>query len=174
MMNQDTSAASTQAVLTEDVTGKRIVAAIIDIVVLAVVFVVFAMLFGDSNAETEDSASVSLNLSGGPAIIYFLVVLAYYWLMEAATGKTLGKMMMGLPSAGARRCLYPNEVLHSHLLRIIDGLPFFYLLGSSSWSSSKRKQRIGDMAAGTDRRQGLAPPPFLCIASDVKRWALLR
>ena len=31
MMNEDTSAASTQAVLTEDVTGKRIVAAIIDI-----------------------------------------------------------------------------------------------------------------------------------------------
>jgi uncharacterized RDD family membrane protein YckC len=96
MMNEDTSAASTQAVIAEDVTGKRIVAAIIDIVILAVVFVVFAMLFGDSQAETEDTASVSLNLSGGPALIYFLVVLAYYFVLEAATGKTLGKMIMGL------------------------------------------------------------------------------
>lgn len=149
MMNEDTSAASTQAVLTEDVTGKRIVAAIIDIVVLAVVFVVFAMLFGDSDAETEDSASVSLNLSGGPAIIYFLVVLAYYWLMEAATGKTLGKMMLGLRVQALDGAYTPMKAFIRNLLRIIDGLPFFYLLGLIVMVSSKRKQRIGDMAAGT-------------------------
>ena len=149
MMNEDTSAASTQAVLTEDVTGKRIVAAIIDIVVLAVVFVVFAMLFGDSDAETEDSASVSLNLSGGPAIIYFLVVLAYYFVMEAATGKTLGKMMMGLRVQALDGAYTPMKAFIRNLLRIIDGLPVFYLLGLIVMVSSKRKQRIGDMAAGT-------------------------
>ena len=36
-----------------------------------------------------------------------------------------------------------------NLLRIIDGLPVFYLLGLIVMVSSKRKQRIGDMAAGT-------------------------
>jgi uncharacterized RDD family membrane protein YckC len=149
MMNEDTSPASTQAVLGEDVTGKRIVAAIFDIVVLAVVFVVFAVLFGDSQAETEDSASFNLSLEGGPALIYFIVVLAYYFVMEAATGKTLGKMIMGLRVQALDGAYTPMKAFLRNLLRVIDGLPFLYLLGLLLVVLSKRKQRLGDMAAGT-------------------------
>jgi uncharacterized RDD family membrane protein YckC len=149
MMNEAPTAASTQAVPAEDVTGKRIVAAIIDIVVLAVLFVVFALLFGDSTAETEDSASVNLNLEGGPAIIYFIVVLAYYFVMEAATGKTFGKMLMGLRVQALDGAYSPMKAFIRNLLRIIDGLPFLYLLGLLLVVVSKRKQRLGDMAAGT-------------------------
>jgi uncharacterized RDD family membrane protein YckC len=36
-----------------------------------------------------------------------------------------------------------------NLLRVIDGLPFLYLLGLLLVVLSKRKQRLGDMAAGT-------------------------
>jgi uncharacterized RDD family membrane protein YckC len=149
MINEDTSAASTQAVVAEDVTGKRIVAAIIDIVVLAVLFVVFALLFGDSTAESEETTSVSLNLDGGPAIIYFIVVLAYYFVMEAATGKTFGKMVMGLRVQALDGAYTPMKAFLRNLLRVIDGLPFLYLLGLLVVVVSKRKQRLGDMAAGT-------------------------
>jgi uncharacterized RDD family membrane protein YckC len=35
------------------------------------------------------------------------------------------------------------------ILRIVDSLPAFYLLGFIVVVASKEKQRIGDMAAGT-------------------------
>jgi uncharacterized RDD family membrane protein YckC len=149
MMNEDTSPTSAQAVVAEDVTGKRIVAAIIDIVVLAVVFVVFAMLFGDTEPEDPDAEGFNLSLTGGPAIIYFLVVIAYYWILEAATGKTLGKMIMGLRVQAIDGAYTPMKAFIRNLLRIVDGLPFLYLLGLIVMATSKRKQRIGDMAAGT-------------------------
>jgi len=150
MMNEDTSATATQAVAAEDVTGKRILAAIIDIVVLAVVFVVFAMLFGDTEPVEEDTEGFNLSLSGGPALIYFLVVIAYYWIMEAATGKTLGKMAMGLRVVTLDGTPYSAmKAFIRNLLRVIDALPFLYLLGLIIVVVSKRKQRLGDMAAGT-------------------------
>jgi uncharacterized RDD family membrane protein YckC len=151
MMNEDSSPVSADAALmaVEDVTGRRIVAALIDIVVLVVVFVLFAMLFGDSGTEGEETKGVNLSLSGGPAIVYFVVVIAYYFVLEAATGKTLGKMAMGLRVVAIDGAYTPAKAFIRNLLRIVDGLPFLYLLGLIVIASSKRKQRIGDMAAGT-------------------------
>jgi uncharacterized RDD family membrane protein YckC len=151
MMNEDTSAPSTEAAIQEieNVTGKRIVAAIIDIVVLGIVFVLFAVLFGDTEPKDEETSGINLSLNGGPAIIYFVVVLAYYFVMEAATGKTLGKMAMGLRVIAIEGAYTPTKAFIRNLLRIVDGLPFLYLLGLLVVASSKRKQRIGDMAAGT-------------------------
>jgi uncharacterized RDD family membrane protein YckC len=153
MMNEDTSnttAQAAQAAVAEDVTGKRIVAAIIDIVVLAVVFFVFAALFGDSESSSGDEgASFNVNLSGGPAIIYFIVVLAYYIVLEAMTGKTVGKMLMGLRVVAIDGVYTPGKAVLRNVLRVVDGLPFLYLLGLIVMVSSKRKQRLGDMAAGT-------------------------
>jgi uncharacterized RDD family membrane protein YckC len=114
-----------------------------------VVFVIFAMLFGDTETEGEDTSGVNLSLNGGPAIAYFVVVLAYYFVMEAATGKTLGKMVMGLRVVSTSGPYTPMKAFIRNLLRIIDGLPFLYLLGIIVVASSKQKQRIGDMAAGT-------------------------
>jgi uncharacterized RDD family membrane protein YckC len=151
MMNEDTSAASTDAAVQEieNVTGKRVVAAIIDIVVLGVMFVLFAVLFGDTKPKDEETSGINLSLNGGPAIAYFVVVLVYYFVMEAATGKTLGKMVMGLRVVSTSGAYTPAKAFIRNVLRIIDVLPFFYLLGLIVIASSKNKQRIGDMAAGT-------------------------
>jgi uncharacterized RDD family membrane protein YckC len=35
------------------------------------------------------------------------------------------------------------------VLRLVDGLPFLYLVGFIAMVASKQKQRLGDMAAGT-------------------------
>jgi uncharacterized RDD family membrane protein YckC len=43
----------------------------------------------------------------------------------------------------------PTKAFIRNLLRVIDALPFLYLLGLIVMVSSKRKQRLGDMAAGT-------------------------
>lgn len=153
MMNEDTSPASVEAAqtaITEDVTGKRILAALIDLAVLVVIFVLFSIAFGQSESSAGDEgASFNVNLEGTPFILYCLLVLAYYIGLEAATGKTLGKMLMGLRVVAINGAYTPGKAVIRNLLRIVDGLPFLYLLGLIVMVSSKRKQRLGDMAAGT-------------------------
>jgi uncharacterized RDD family membrane protein YckC len=139
----------------KEVVGKRILAALIDIVVLIVIGVVFALLFGrhtttGSAANGQVSSSASFSLSGAPAVIYFLVDLAYYGVSEALTGQTLGKALLGLRvvKLDGSPCT-PGAALVRTLLRLIDGLPLFYLVGLICIAVSARAQRLGDMAAGT-------------------------
>ena len=148
-MSED-AAAVTSAPLDKAV-GARVGAAIIDIIILAVFFGIMAALFGDSNAKNDDSgASFNLNLTGFPAFIYFAGVFCYYWLLEATRGQTVGKMIVGLRvvKADGTALSYGPAALRT-ALRIVDGLPFFYLLGFIVVVSSQRGQRIGDMVAST-------------------------
>ena len=134
-------------VASENITGTRIVAALIDIVVLFVVFIIMSALFGDTGSD-EDSG-FSVNLSGLPALLYFIIVLGYYIVLESAGGQTLGKKIMGIKVVAVDGPLTTGKVIIRTLLRIVDGLPAFYLLGFIVVATSKRKQRIGDIAAGT-------------------------
>lgn len=82
-----------------------------------------------------------------PLAIYFL----YHPVLEIAMhGRTPGKRMAGvrvvsrtgdIPSAGA--------LLVRNLFRIVDSLPFAYLVGLASTIFTQHHVRIGDMAAGT-------------------------
>ena len=130
-----------------EVVGRRIGAALLDIVVLAVVFVVVGLALGEG--ET-DGASAEITLETGGTLIYAAIVLLYYFLSEAISGQTLGKKALGLtvtrtdgarPGAGA--------ILGRTLLRLVDSLPFLYLLGFIVMVATPRKQRIGDLVAGT-------------------------
>jgi uncharacterized RDD family membrane protein YckC len=133
-----------------DVTGSRIVAALIDIVLIAVVFVIMAALLGDSSASSgEDGSSFSLQLSGLPLILYIIIVLGYFFVLESKKGQTVGKMVMSLRVEAVEGPLTPQKVLIRTLLRLVDSLPFLYLVGFIVMLTSGKKQRIGDMAAGT-------------------------
>ena len=138
----------------QDVTGARIGAAIIDIILLGVVFVVMAMLLGDfGSTENEDGSSSGFSASLGTAgsIIYFIIVMGYYMGMEVQmAGQTIGKKVTGIKVVTATGQPYDwGKSFIRNILRIIDGLPFLYLVGFIVMVSSKQKQRIGDMAAGT-------------------------
>ena len=141
MMNEATPAVN-QA---ENVTGIRIVAGIIDVVLLFVLFLVMSMLFGDSDSG---DGGVSVNLNGAPALLYFLLAFGYYLVLEATTGQTLGKKVMGLKVVALEGELSWGKVAIRTILRILDGL-FLYLVGVICIAVSKKHQRIGDMAAGT-------------------------
>ena len=122
--------------------GRRAVAIIIDMIVLGIIGYVIAMMTGQT---TEGG----FNLTGGPGLLFFLVVIAYYVVMEKVRGATLGKMAMGLKVVkqdGAALDWQASVV--RNVLRIIDGL-FFYLVGAIVIWVSKGKQRLGDMAAHT-------------------------
>lgn len=133
------------------VVGSRIVAGIIDLVLFVVLFFVFAAAFGDAQADTSsDGGSFNANVDGLPALALFLVWFAYFTVFEATTGATLGKRMMGLrvTSIDGSAIGWPASFLRN-LLRLVDGLPFLYLLGVIVIAISGRDQRLGDMAART-------------------------
>ncbi len=131
-----------------DVLGRRIGAALLDFLVLALVFVVVGLIGGDTSSG-EGNASVTL---GGAATVAFaLISLLYYGLSEALTGQTLGKKALGVrvarldgSKAGA------GAVVIRTLLRIVDSLPLAYLVGLIVvLVTGRRRQRLGDLAAGT-------------------------
>ena len=130
-----------------DVLGRRIGAALLDFVVLFLLFFVLALLIGDTQAD-DGNASVSLN--GAPALIWIALSLLYYFGAEAATGRTLGKRLLGLrvatadggrPGAGA--------IAVRTLLRLIDGLGFYLVGLIAVLATGQRRQRLGDLAAKT-------------------------
>ena len=130
----------------DNVTGPRIIAAIIDIILLGIVFGLLAAAFGDTDS---DDNGFSISLSGGPGLAYFVFVFLYYLILESTTGQTLGKRVVGIKVAALDGDLSWGKVAIRTILRIIDGLPVLYLLGLIVVAVSKQNQRIGDMAAGT-------------------------
>ena len=130
----------------ENVTGSRIVAAIIDIILLGVVFGILAAAFGDAKSDDD---GFSLGLSGGSGLLYFLFVFAYYVGFESTSGQTLGKKAMSIRVVALDGDLTMGKVAIRTVLRIVDALPVFYLLGFILVAVSKQNQRVGDLAAGT-------------------------
>jgi uncharacterized RDD family membrane protein YckC len=130
----------------ENVTGRRVVAGFIDVVILGVIFVLMSALSGGT--ESEDG-SFSANLDGGPALLFFLIVMGYYLVPEALSGQTIGKKIMGLRVVSLAGPLTWGKVAIRTILRIVDAFPVFYLVGIITIAVSKKNQRIGDMAAGT-------------------------
>lgn len=122
--------------------GRRAVAILIDMVVLFIVGYLIAL-------ATGATTSAGFNLQGGPAFLWFGVALAYYVVMEATSGATLGKRAMGLKvvKEGGEPLDWQASIVRN-ILRIVDGL-FFYLVGAIAVWVSKKRQRLGDMAAHT-------------------------
>lgn len=65
-------------------------------------------------------------------------------------GQTVGKRLMRLRVVDARglRLTFAQVVLRN-LLRFVDGLPIFYLVGGVASLLNRRAQRLGDLAADT-------------------------
>ena len=139
-----------------EVLGRRVLAGLIDVMVLSGLFVVMGALFGGAHSQTASTpglhqTSFSIALTGVPLVLFIVACLAYYFGLEARYNQTLGKRVMGLrvvdlrggtPTAGA--------IFVRTLGRVIDGLPFLYLVGLIAMAMSKSpRQRIGDRLAHT-------------------------
>lgn len=92
------------------------------------------------------------DLSGAVTmVVYFVLTFAYGIFCEwRLHGQTLGKRIFRLRviDAGGLR-LEPSQVILRNLLRLVDGLPAFYMLGGAVALWNPRFQRLGDIAAGT-------------------------
>lgn len=70
---------ATSAEANVHVTGRRVLATLVDGVLLGFVFAVMSMLFGSNFTQGEQ---VTASLEGFSALVYFVAGLAYYMLME--------------------------------------------------------------------------------------------
>ena len=113
----------------------------IDFIVLAALFFLPAVAL----APAEATAS-------GAGLLLFILPLAYFPVTETIWGRSLGKLVTGLivvDKTGARPAFW--RVLIRTLLRLVEVNPS--LIGGIPAGicviATKRKQRLGDLAAGT-------------------------
>jgi uncharacterized RDD family membrane protein YckC len=140
----------TSTALNVHVTGRRVVATIVDGIVLGIIGTLLQLVFG-----IDSSSGFSLTrLSVGGSLWMFLVVLLYYTLLEGSIGKTVGKMVTGIRVVDAEGNPpgYGKGLIRT-VLRIIDGL-LAYLVGFIIVLSNDRRRRLGDMAAKTQVVRG--------------------
>lgn len=129
----------------------RFAAALID-GLLYILFVAFvaSRLGSGSSSPSDGGFGFSFSLDGWPAVVSYALWFLYFLLMEGFLGGTVGKLLLGIRvvnGRGATPGLVP--ALLRNLLRIVDFLPLFYLLGIVLVNSSREKQRLGDRLAGT-------------------------
>ena len=131
------------------VTGRRVVATIIDGLVFGVAYWLLALAFGDLRTEGEAANWVS-NLPAWASVAYGLFVVGYYIVLEGYLGQTLGKMAVGIKVAAEATGQTPGIAAAAvrTVLRLIDGL-FCYAVAFFTALASAKRQRLGDMAART-------------------------
>jgi uncharacterized RDD family membrane protein YckC len=130
------------------VTGRRVLATIVDGVVFGVLFAVMASLFG--TVTNTGGASWDASMPAVPTVAYALIVVLYYILLEGYVGQTLGKMLFGIKVVREDTGELPGlrAATIRTALRLVDGL-FSYLVAFVTVLVSGENKRLGDMAAHT-------------------------
>ena len=84
-------------------------------------------------------------------IIYFIVSIGYGMIMEYFwRGQTIGKRLFRLRVMDEQGLsLQFHQVAIRNLLRFVDSLPLFYLVGGIACFVTRNAQRLGDVAANT-------------------------
>ena len=98
------------------------------------------------------SALVSVDLAGALSTIAFFVLSVGYgiFLEWRFNGRTLGKYLFSLRviDAGGLPLAF-DQIAIRNLLRVVDLLPFCYLIGGVASILSPKAQRLGDLGANT-------------------------
>jgi uncharacterized RDD family membrane protein YckC len=132
--------------------GSRFVAILVDYLIWTAVFAVLAILAAIVLPALHAFADVSANWAVG---IIFLIVFFFQWgyftLFEAfGSGRTPGKRVMKIHVIHrSGRAISFVESLARNLLRFVDFLPNFYVVGVVAMFLNRQNQRVGDMVAGT-------------------------
>ncbi|REJ09950.1 RDD family protein [Halobacillus trueperi] len=131
--------------------GSRGAAQIVDSILLGLLYsgMIALLLFTENH--------LNFMLEGRGWVIAFVILIlfgiqwGYFFLFEwLSGGKTLGKMLLGLrvvkEDGGKATAL---SILIRNLLRIIDMLPFYYLIGMLMVFFHPQHKRLGDLVGGT-------------------------
>jgi uncharacterized RDD family membrane protein YckC len=123
------------------VTGRRVVATLVDALVLGA----FASVVNGDRESGYDLTTLSAD-----SLWVLLGVVMYYVLLEGFTGRTVGKLVTGIRVVDADTGGRPGllSAVARTALRLVDGL-FGYVVGLIIVVNSDRRRRLGDMAAKT-------------------------
>jgi uncharacterized RDD family membrane protein YckC len=109
-------------------------------------------------------------------VLYFVISVGYGIVLEWRwRGQTIGKRLFGLRVIDVHglRLQFPQIVLRN-LLRPIDALPVFYMVGGVAALCTRLSQRLGDLAANTVvAHEGYWEAPNLDPIAPVKYNSLL-
>ena len=127
--------------------GSRFVAAVVDgVIQWGTIAALAVLLFG------TDGFGAGAGVAGAIfAICFFAIFWGYDVAFEVlASGRTPGKRWNGLRvvRVGGQPVGFMTSAIRN-LLRVIDWLPSFYLVGIAAVLATAKNQRIGDVVAGT-------------------------
>ena len=138
--------------------GSRFLAILADsvlqVVALFLMFFVFALIV--SAAPHVRGTTTMINTGAkwfvaAVVLFYFLLYWGYFSLFEAFwNGQTPGKRLLKIrviKDSGRQITLF--EALARNLIRIVDALPSFYLVGVITMLCNREQKRLGDLVAGT-------------------------
>jgi uncharacterized RDD family membrane protein YckC len=138
--------------------GRRVAAALVDAGVILVLLVLIASLFGNDEVSNW---SLWAETQGRPRVAFLLLTFAYFFGSELVWAQTLGKRLLGLRvvrADGSKADAGP--VFVRNLVRLVDWLPALYVFGAIAvFATGERRQRLGDLAAGTRVVSGATPGP---------------
>jgi len=123
-------------------------------VALFVMIFVFALIFSSAKklpGGTAPSDAGAKWVIAGIFLFYFLLYWGYFSLFEAFwNGQTPGKRLLKIrviKDSGRQITLF--EALARNLIRVVDALPSFYLIGVITMLCNREQKRLGDLVAGT-------------------------
>lgn len=123
----------------------RFLALAIDLACISVICVILNRLLSFARLVNADLGAALGMVAAFLISIGYPMALEWFW-----RGRTVGKKVLRLQvmdEQGLR--LRFSQVAVRNILRFVDQLPFFYLVGGLSCLFSSRGQRLGDIAANT-------------------------
>lgn len=131
--------------ITHEGIGARLAAQIVDWVILSMIYVAIGYGFhGSLTWEITEPKSLTA------VTIWTTASFLYFFLLEGFLGATGGKKLVGIKVVmeDGSKCGFKAAFIRNGF-RLIDFLPFLYIIGAILIWRSSRKQRLGDWAAGT-------------------------
>ncbi|GGA73126.1 transporter [Edaphobacter acidisoli] len=133
--------------------GSRCLAILVDtlIQVAVQIFILLLLILLGVTFSKISTAASDKWIIAGVVLVYFALYWGYFSLFEYFwNGQTPGKHLFKIrvvKDTGRQITFF--EALARNLLRIIDSLPSFYLVGVISMMCNKQQKRLGDFVAGT-------------------------
>lgn len=129
---------------------ERFVAVLIDMIILGVVLAIILIPFGIIALIVSQFGSLSSLFFGVPQLFWYGLWILYFTYFESTSGQTLGKRLVGIKVVTEDNgVLDIGKSLIRNVLRIIDWLPFIFIIGAFLIIFTDKKQRLGDLVAKT-------------------------
>jgi uncharacterized RDD family membrane protein YckC len=143
--------------------NRRVLAAVVDLAIVVAGSLVILFAADALSGDTGD-------LRGALSAVILGWALYYYFALESGEGQTVGKKLMKLRVVRADgRPAGMSEIAVRTVLRVVDGIGLYIVGLIVMLATGQRRQRLGDMAAGTIIVDASAPPamPPAAVAAPV-------